>query len=205
MPGSTPASGVFLNVPFDAAYRPLFEALVFCVTDCGYEARCALEASDGGHVRVEKITRIIADCAFGVHDISRTELDKKSRLPRFNMPFELGLFLGAKRFGDRRQKRKAILILDRERYRYQKYLSDIAGQDIKAHRNKPALLIGAVRDWLRDAEPNRQLPSSTIIASRYKKFRRDLPGLCQNLRLDPDELTDNDYKWVINRWLELNG
>src|ERR1041384_2209048 len=146
MPRSRPDNAVFLNVPFDAAYRPLFEALVFCVTDCSYEARCALEASDAGHVRVEKIARIIADCAFGVHDISRTELDKASRLPRFNMPFELGLFLGAKRFGDRRQKHKSTLILDCERYRYQKFLSDIAGQDIKAHGNNPAQLIGAVRD-----------------------------------------------------------
>ena len=205
MPGPTPANGVFLNVPFDATHRPLFEALVFCVIDCGFEPRFALEASDGGHVRVEKIARIIADCAFGVHDISRTELDKESRLPRFNMPFELGLFLGAKRFGDHRQKRKSTLILDRERYRYQKYLSDIAGQDIKAHGNKPTQLIGAVRDWLRDADPNRQLPSSTVIVGRYQKFRHDLPGLCRNLRLDADELTYNDYKWVIGRWLEKNG
>lgn len=205
MPRSTPANAVFLNVPFDAAYRPIFEALVFCVIDCGFEPRCALEASDGGHVRVEKIARIIADCAFGVHDISRTELDKKSRLPRFNMPFELGLFLGAKRFGDRRQKRKSTLILDRERYRYQKYLSDIAGQDIKAHDHKPTQLIGAVRDWLRDADANRHLPSCTVIVGRYQKFRHDLPGLCRNLRLDPDELTYNDYKWVIGRWLEKNG
>lgn len=205
MPRSTPANAVFLNVPFDASYRSLFEALVFCVIDCGFEPRCALEASDGGRVRVEKIARIIADCTFGVHDISWTELDKKSRLPRFNMPFELGLFLGAKRFGDRRQKRKSTLILDRERYRYQKYLSDIAGQDIKAHGNKPAQLIGAVPDWLRDADSHRHLPSSKVIAGRYEKFRCDLPGLCRNLRLDPVELTYNDYKWVIGRWLERNG
>jgi len=204
MPRSRPGNDVFLNVPFDAAYRPLFEALIFCVTDCAFVPRCALEASDGGHVRVEKITRIIADCAFGVHDISRTELNRKSRLPRFNMPFELGLFLGAKRFGDRRQKRKSTLILDRERYRFQHYLSDIAGQDIKAHGDDPALLIRAVRDWLRDAEPRRHLPSSTVIASRYAKFRRDLPGLCRKLRLDPVELTFNDYTWVIRRWLEAN-
>jgi len=32
------------------------------------------------------------------HDISRTELNEHS-LPRFNMPLELGLFLGASRFG----------------------------------------------------------------------------------------------------------
>src|SRR5436309_3664590 len=119
MPRTRPASAVFLNVPFDADYRPLFEALVFAVTDCAFVPRCALEASDGGHVRVEKIAHIITACNFGVHDISRTELDKKSRLPRFNMPFELGLFLGAKRFGTGRQKRKSTLILDRERYRFQ--------------------------------------------------------------------------------------
>lgn len=205
MPRPTPNNAVFLNVPFDAAYRPLFEALVFCVIDCGCEPRCALEASDGGHVRVEKITRIISDCRFGVHDISRTELDAKSGLPRFNMPFELGLFLGAKRFGDKNQRHKSTLILDRKRYRFQKFLSDISGQDIKAHANKPAPLVRAVRDWLRDAHPNQNLPSSAIIVSRYKKFRQDMPGLARKLRLDPDELTFNDYIWVIRRWLVDNG
>lgn len=205
MPSSGPDKSVFLNVPFDADYRPLFEALVFSVADCAFTPRCALEASDGGHVRVEKITRIIAGCTFGVHDISRTELDSKSHLPRFNMPFELGLFLGAKRFGDRRQQRKTTLILDRKHFRFQKFLSDIAGQDIKSHANKPALLIGAVRDWLRDANPARHLPSSAIIVGRYKKFRRDLPSLCRKLRLNPDALTFNDYTWVIRHWLVDNG
>lgn len=205
MPRSRPDKAVFLNVPFDADYRPLFEALVFCVIDCDFEPRCALEASDGGHVRVEKITRIISTCAFGVHDISRTELDAKWGLPRFNMPFELGLFLGAKRFGDKRQRRKSTLILDRERYRFQKFLSDISRQDIKAHCHKPARLIQAVRDWLRDANPNQHLPSSTVIVARYKMFRREMPRLCFELRLDADELTFNDYTWVIRRWLLENG
>jgi hypothetical protein len=50
MPRSRPANAVFLNVPFDAAYRPPFEALVFAVTDCAFRPRCALEASDGGHL-----------------------------------------------------------------------------------------------------------------------------------------------------------
>ncbi|MBI2924335.1 MAG: hypothetical protein HYY24_01375 [Verrucomicrobia bacterium] len=205
MPRSRPDNSVFLNVPFDAAYRPLFEALVFSVIDCAFIPRCVLEASDGGHVRVEEITRIIANSAFGAHDISRTELDKESGLPRFNMPFELGLFLGAKRFGGRWQKRKSTLILDRQRYRFQHFLSDIAGQDIKAHGDDPALLIRAVRDWLRDAVPRRHLPSSTVIVGRYAKFRLDLPGLCRKLGLDADDLTFNDYTWVIRRWLVDNG
>ncbi len=49
-------------------------------------------------------------------------------LPRFNMPLELGIFLGAKRFGSQKQKQKNGLILDREKYRYQSFCSDIAGQ-----------------------------------------------------------------------------
>ncbi|MEK6375316.1 MAG: hypothetical protein AABO58_21790 [Acidobacteriota bacterium] len=87
------------NCPLDDVYRQLFEAVVFAVHDCGYIARCALEVDDASEVRIEKIAKIIASCKFGIHDISRTELDAGTDLPRFNMPLELGLFLGAKRFG----------------------------------------------------------------------------------------------------------
>lgn len=34
---------VFINCPFDSAYKPLFDAIVFAVHDCGFVARCALE------------------------------------------------------------------------------------------------------------------------------------------------------------------
>jgi hypothetical protein len=37
---------------------------------------------------------MIAECDFSIHDISRVELDDHSRLPRFNMPLELGADLG---------------------------------------------------------------------------------------------------------------
>jgi hypothetical protein len=55
-----------------------------------------LEAYDSGDVRIEKILDIIDQCKLGIHDISRTELNEHS-LPRFNMPLELGLFLGKRR------------------------------------------------------------------------------------------------------------
>jgi len=75
-------------------------------------ARCALEADDSGDVRIEKILAIIDQCKLGIHDISRTELNEHS-LPRFNMPLELGLFLGASRFGQGKTK-KITLIVDSE-------------------------------------------------------------------------------------------
>jgi hypothetical protein len=90
------------------------------------------------------------------------------------MPFELGLFLGARRFGEAKQQRdKQCLVLEAERYRYQKYLSDIAGQDIRQHDNDPAKAVGAVRDWLAASQPKsaRPLPGATAIMRHYSEFQ----------------------------------
>ena len=97
---------------------------------------------------VTKNLDLIEVCRFGVHDISRIERDAVNDLPRFNMPFELGLFLGARRFGKGDQRRKLCLVLEAERYRFQKFLSDIAGQDLRQHNNEQGKAVGAVRDWL---------------------------------------------------------
>lgn len=119
---------MFLNVPFDRRYRDLFNALVFTIHHCRFVARCALEVDDGSQVRVDKLYGIIDECQYGVHDLSRVTLDSANRLPRFNMPLELGIFLGAKRFGGAHHRNKRALILDRDQWRYQTYCSDIAGQ-----------------------------------------------------------------------------
>ena len=98
---------VFINCPFDEAYLSIFHAIIFTVFDCGYTPRCSLEIEDSSEVRIEKIAKVISECKYGIHDISRTEFDKDTNLPRFNMPLELGMFLGAKRFGDDEQRKKA--------------------------------------------------------------------------------------------------
>ena len=196
---------VFVNCPFDEKYRHLFEAVVFAVHDCGYIARCSLEVDDASEVRIEKITKIISDCRFGLHDISRTETDSATGLPRFNMPFELGLFFGAKRFGRAEQKSKICLILDVEQYRYQKFLSDIAGQDIAAHDGDIGNAIRCVRDWLSDAMPKSiRIPGGKAMATRYGVFRDELPATCERIHLSIDELTFNDYLAQVEDWLKVN-
>lgn len=198
---------VFINCPFDGEYQPIFEALVFAVHDCGFIARCALEAEDGSQVRIEKIEEIIAACRLGIHDISRTELDPESALPRFNMPLELGLFLGAKRYGTGNQRKKLCLILDREPYRYQKYCSDIAGQDIRAHAGEPHEAVRVVRNWLRNATADSEvvIPGGSVMVARYERFERELPTVCERLRLNRDELLFNDYTTVVSEWLKANS
>ena len=195
---------VFINCPFDTEYQPLFNALFFVVVDCGFRVRCALEVDDGSQVRIEKILRIIGESRYGIHDISRTELDVVTKLPRFNMPLELGMFLGAKRFGGSAQKRKACLIVDKERYRFQKFLSDIAGQDPKAHENDPERLICVVRNWLRSVSERSTLPGGKSIYKRYANFVLELPVLCAEIDIDPDDLTFADYANMVSVWLKEN-
>jgi hypothetical protein len=197
---------VFINCPFDAAYQKLFHAIIFTVHDCGCIARSALEMSDASQVRVNKILEIISECRIGIHDISRTELDPKSKLPRFNMPLELGMFLGAKQYGDRIQRGKVCLVLDRSQYRYQRFCSDIAGQDIAAHNRKVATAIAAVRDFLRSAAPAGVLiPGSNKILQRYLAFSATIPDLCRALGQKKDKLTFRDYTAFVARWLKQHA
>lgn len=90
---------VFINCPFDFAYAPIFDAIVFAVADCGFRPICARERMNSGQVRLDKITEQIRDSRYSIHDLSRTEPDERYSLPRFNMPLELGMALGCMRFG----------------------------------------------------------------------------------------------------------
>jgi hypothetical protein len=197
---------VYINCPFDGEYQPLFQALVFAVHDCGFVARCALELDDGSQVRIDKIERLIAACRLGIHDISRTELDGRWGLPRFNMPLELGIFLGAKRFGSGEQRKKMALILDRDLERYQKFCSNIAGQDIKSHGSSPHHAVKLVRDWLRTAgrSSRTMIPSGSVMVERYERFLDALPRLCEELRLDAGDLTYPDYTTLAAEWIACN-
>jgi hypothetical protein len=192
---------VFINCPFDEDYKPLFDAIVFAVQMTGFRPRCALEA--GGQGRLPRIMEILAECRFGIHDLSRTGLNDHG-LPRFNMPLELGLDLGCQRFGNRRQRAKRILVMDSARYRYHEFISDISGYDIESHEDTPERVIRKVRDWLSTESGNTHIPGGRFVYARYLAFRQDLPNLCANLRHAEHELTFGDLSFVIQTWLEEN-
>lgn len=179
---------------------------MFAVHDCGFVARCALELEDGSQVRIDKIERLIGACRLGIHDISRTELDSRWGLPRFNMPLELGIFLGAKRFGTGDQRKMLGLILDREADRYQKFCSNIAGQDIRSHHGNPGEAVKLVRNWLQSATEAAQglTPGGGVMVERHEQFQSKLPWLCSQLRLVRDDLTFRDYSTLTTEWLKDN-
>ena len=195
---------VFINCPFDRLYRPIFNAIVFAVYDLGFVARCSLEEDDAAEPRLSKIERMIEECPFGINDLSAVALDAISNLPRFNMPLELGLFLGCRRFGPRNQSKKRTLILDSEQHRYQQFISDISGQDIRAHGGDPENAIREVRDWLQASSRRAGLAGGGVIVDRYRRFQADLPDICAALTLEPDRLTFLDLSATIADWLRTS-
>ncbi|MEA2414454.1 MAG: hypothetical protein QOI58_1111 [Thermoanaerobaculia bacterium] len=192
---------VFVNVPFDRKYTPVRDAIIFVIYDCGFVVRSALEVEDSGQARVDKILDIIQQSKFGIHDISRAGIDRKTRLARFNMPLELGFFLGAKRYGDEQNREKRCLILDRVPYRYRSFCSDISGQDIRVHNDQARDAIRAVRDWLSNQRANLAIPGGKAVFDRYQQFRLQLPQQAREIKLDYRELTFNDYTRLIVGWL----
>lgn len=197
---------VFINCPFDEKYEPLFRAIIFTLHELGLKPRCALEASNAGEGRIDKIQNMISECKYSIHDLSRTQLDKTHRLPRFNMPFELGLDLGCRRFGNIFKQDKIVLVMDIEPFRYQKFISDISGQDVFAHGGTQAGVISQVRQWLRpELDPNNRIvPSSAEILYRFGRFKRDLPMLCKGLHWDVDRLGFLDYDYAVSDWIRTN-
>lgn len=204
MPITVHPDHVFINCPFDGDFKPVFDAIVFAIRDLGFEARSALEWDTATEDRLAKIERIIEECRYGIHDISNVRLDAKTGLPRFNMPLELGLFLGCKRFGARRQRDKLCIILDSEPYRYREFISDIAGQDIHSHGGTYERAITEVRNWLATVSKRKLLPGGAAIVERYNRYRDDLPALCAALRRQPENLTFADISEMIGLWLQGN-
>ena len=198
------SSNVFINCPFDNEYQPVFRAILFTVFDCGFVPRSAMEVTDADDVRIHKIMRLIRESRYSIHDISRTEQDRATKLPRFNMPFEFGIYFGAKHFGDKAQREKSCLVLDEDRYRYRNFISDIAGQDIRAHQGNADHAIKCVRDWLHEKSGRTTIPGSHVIQQHYQHFNADLPVMAKRLQWDYHSLTFIEYVYVVKIWLEEN-
>ena len=196
---------VFINCPFDPQYQPLLRCACFTIVACGFVPRCALDYSDSGAVRFAEIVRMITECAFSMHDLSRVELDTASNLPRFNMPLELGADLGLKLAGPERQRDRKVLVLDVDKHRYDKMLSDISGMDIEAHGGAVDQVIKHVRDWLNANRGHRPvLPGASAISKDHAASLRMAPDIIADLRLDDyEKLPHLDYLYVVEQALPL--
>lgn len=148
MPDPSYDKNVFVNCPFDEDFEPVLKAILFCLVRFGLNPRIATERTDSAENRLEKIEELIASSRYAVHDLSRAQSSRAGEFYRLNMPFELGLDYGCRKFGLEHHTRKRILVVSEKPYQYQAALSDIAGSDISVHGNDYQKAIRCVRHWL---------------------------------------------------------
>jgi len=198
-----PGKKIFINCPFDKEYRKLLSPLVFTILYSGFEPEIS-ETKSSSDIRIIQIKKIIRDSDYSIHDLSRCRPKKISDPPRFNMPFELGLDIGCLEYGNKKQRKKKILIHEKDKYFYQKFLSDIAGQDIRNHNNKPIEVIEIIRDWFSTLNEKKKYDSHVIIWNYYNDFidslikRLDKEGYKKDrvMKLPFTEFVGYARKWI---------
>jgi hypothetical protein len=163
---------VFINCPFDSEYLPLLHSILFTTIYLGLKPRIALESLDAGESRLEKILRLIRESRYSIHDISRLRSTEAGEFARLNMPFELGIDYGSRKFGGGRLRAKRALVLETHQHRYQAALSDLAGADIESHDNDPYKVIHIVRAWLKNV-CHMRAPGPTQIEGAFTDFQAD--------------------------------
>jgi hypothetical protein len=193
---------VFINCPFDNKYFPLLKPLLFTLIYLDLDPQIS-ETSDCGIVRFNNIKRLMKDSKFSIHDLSRMDPLTVGDLPRFNMPFECGMDFGLKFSGKKSLRKKKLLILEKKRYRYQKVLSDISGNDIKSHNNKPEKIIRITRDWF--VSNNREAVYAKEIWLAYNEFTYDNDSIITSMDCDPNDIFSLTFKDIIknmNIWID---
>lgn len=164
------AKNVFVNCPFDDDFRQVLLGIVFTIIYFGYNPRLSSDKADSAESRIQKILGLIDESKFGIHDLSRIVASNRNEHYRMNMPFELGIDYGCKKLKGGKWAGKKILILEKERYRFQKAISDLSGSDIKSHSGEVDKAIIAVRDWFITEELKRG-DSGNRVWDKYNDFQ----------------------------------
>lgn len=115
----------------------MFVSLVAGLTLLGLRPRCVLEIAERGQGRLQRILTLLRGCRVSIHDLSRvqTSLINGRRVPRFNMPFELGQAVMLRVF-----QPHDVHVLESTRHRLAQCVSDLGGIDPLIHGDSPKLL-----------------------------------------------------------------
>jgi len=194
---------VFINCPFDKEYKPILKVLVFSCIYLGYKPLLS-ETINSADSRVDGIQDLISQAKYSIHDLSRMESTKKNQLARFNMPFELGIDIGCKTFGGDKMNEKCLLILDKIKYRYQKSISDLSGNDIEIHNNDPETALRKFRNWILKIKGSK-IDSANKIWRLYNEFNGDFFEIARTDELSSADIEDMPWDELclyISEWKE---
>ncbi len=169
---------VFLNIPYDARFQPLYLAYIVGLTELGLTPKATL-AIPGGLNRLDRIFALIQSCRYSIHDLSRIQLDRNPPpTPRFNMPFELGLAIAWSKLNSTRH---TWFVSESVERRAQKSLSDLNGTDLNIHDGSPK---GVMRELCNAFVRRENRPRVPQMMNSYRALRRVRPTIKQNSGTD---------------------
>jgi len=123
------------------------------------------------------------------------------------MAFECGLALGAIRYGS--QTGRDFLFMCGARFQNQITLSDLSGQDARAHGDDPQSAVEAVRASLSAKNVGTRTRGPAAIWSRYDRFGTQLPRFAEKLELEPGEIRGFDflraYLQIVAEWIKADA
>lgn len=193
---------IFINCPFNKEYRALLHPMLFTALYFDLEPKIS-QTRSSANIRIDQIKQYIRESKFAIHDLSCGSLDS-AQLPKLNMAYELGLDMGCLEYGGKKLKEKKILILEAGEYRYQKTLSDIAGQDISSHNDDPQTLVKKIRDWFSTMDDKHIYPSANEIWRDFIQFydasKKHL-YIHKFLLNEFEELAINDFIKIAKHWI----
>lgn len=170
---ANPATSVFINCPFDDDFAPLFDAIVFATTCCGFLARSALESGTVAESRMDRIARAVFSSKYSIHDLSRCRGEGDENLARFNMPLELGMAMGIRLATPKKADKHDWLLLVREGHQYVKFVSDLAGYDPRKHDGSVEAVTRAVMLWLATRPDAIVVPKPNRVLEALPQFQED--------------------------------
>jgi len=177
MPPREPRRGrerysVFLNIPYDRQFDKLFLAYIAGVSAFGLTPRATLEIPTSQR-RLERILKLIEECGYSIHDLSRVQLDRRRpRVPRFNTPFELGLAVAHASAN----QQHSWYVCEAVPHRINKSLSDLGGTDVRIHGGTIRGVFGALCDMF----VRKQQPSVQEMYHIYRVLKRNLPRIMRD-------------------------
>lgn len=207
---------VFINCPFDDKYFDLLQTLIFTIIYYGFIPRISLENSDSGQSRLEKIVQLIFESKYAIHDLSRLQSKSANEYYRLNMPFELGIDYGLRKFNPQFSDKRS-LILETDRYDYMRAISDINGFDIKNHGDIPVKLVECVRAWFAETVKLTNLNASDKVYSDFLDFntvlfqQKMIKYLLEHnstqaekfAKKEIEEMTIPEYMIEIENWIKI--
>jgi hypothetical protein len=160
-------TAVFLNIPYDEDFRPLYLAFIAGLYQLKLVPYIAA-GIPGGERRLDRIFSLIQRCRYSIHDVSRVEVDLTPPLtPRFNMPFELGLSVAWAKVYPRRH---TWFLWESKPRRIQISMSDLDGTDAYIHSGT----VDGVLSELRNAFVRRDSPPFSTMLDACRVLEGEL-------------------------------